>query len=191
MAERAWLGSLGATAFCGDGARPHHHSWMRISVACAWHQARFCQGMAGRDRGLPCRVRDKERARSRTRAGAPAYARAPRIIDRRLRATSLTPPRQLILAVAGAVAGKSRGIGPQTLRESNDMAATIATGAPVRAAKPWYKILYLQVLIAILLGVVIGWLWPNLATHDLLKALGHRFIKLIKMWIPPTLSSTV
>ena len=33
------------------------------------------------------------------------------------------------------------------------MSAVIATGAPPRAAKPWYKILYVQVLIAILLGV--------------------------------------
>src|SRR5260370_38978394 len=148
--------------------------------------------MAGGDRALPWRVSDQERARSRPRAGAPAYARAPRIIDRRLRATSLTPPRQLILAVAvGAAAGKSRGIGPRTLRESNDMAATIATGAPVRAAKPWYKILYLQVLIAILLGVVIGWLWPNLATNDWIKALGDGFIKLIKMVIAPIIFCTV
>src|SRR5258708_28418950 len=148
------MGSQGASVCCGDGARPHHHSWMRLRVACAWHQARFCQGMASRDRALPRRLRDKERARSRPRAGAPAYARAPRIIDRRLRATSLTPPRQLILAVAvGAAAGKSRGIGPRTLRERNDMAATIATAAPVRAAKPSYKILYLQGLIPILLRV--------------------------------------
>ena len=42
------------------------------------------------------------------------------------------------------------------------MAATIATAAPARAAKPWYKILYVQVLIAIVLGVVVGWLWPHL-----------------------------
>ncbi|HEX9469344.1 MAG TPA: C4-dicarboxylate transporter DctA [Bradyrhizobium sp.] len=71
------------------------------------------------------------------------------------------------------------------------MAATIATGAPVRAAKPWYKILYLQVLIAILLGVVIGWLWPNLATNDWIKALGDGFIKLIKMVIAPIIFCTV
>ena len=32
------------------------------------------------------------------------------------------------------------------------MAATIATGAPVSAAKPWYRVLYVQVLIAIVLG---------------------------------------
>ena len=31
------------------------------------------------------------------------------------------------------------------------MTATIATAAPTRAAKPWYKVLYVQVLIAIFL----------------------------------------
>jgi aerobic C4-dicarboxylate transport protein len=71
------------------------------------------------------------------------------------------------------------------------MAATIATEAPVRAAKPWYKVLYLQVLIAILLGVLIGWLWPNLATNDWIKALGDGFIKLIKMVIAPIIFCTV
>src|SRR5258708_35286261 len=73
----------------------------------------------------------------------------------------------------------------------NEMAATIATEAPVRAAKPWYKILYLQVLIAILLGVLIGALWPNLATNDWIKALGDGFIKLIKMVIAPIIFCTV
>ena len=41
------------------------------------------------------------------------------------------------------------------------MAATIATEAPVSAAKPskpWYKVLYVQVLIAIVLGALVGWL---------------------------------
>src|SRR6201990_793226 len=71
------------------------------------------------------------------------------------------------------------------------MATVIATGAPARAAKPWYKILYVQVLIAILLGVVVGWLWPNLATNDWIKALGDGFIKLIKMVIAPIIFCTV
>src|SRR3979490_3129307 len=66
-----------------------------------------------------------------------------------------------------------------------------ATGARARAAKPWYKILYLQVLIAILLGVVVGWLWPDLATNDWIKALGDGFIKLIKMVIAPIIFCTV
>src|ERR1700679_805966 len=71
------------------------------------------------------------------------------------------------------------------------MAATIATGARASSAKPWYKILYLQVLIAILLGIVIGALWPNLATNDWIKALGDGFIKLIKMVIAPIIFCTV
>src|ERR1700755_204167 len=71
------------------------------------------------------------------------------------------------------------------------MATVIATGAPARPAKPWYKILYVQVLIAILLGVVVGWLWPHLANNDWIKALGDGFIKLIKMVIAPIIFCTV
>src|SRR3954464_8107460 len=68
---------------------------------------------------------------------------------------------------------------------------TAATTARAREAKPWYKILYIQVLIAILLGVVVGWLWPNFATNDWIKALGDGFIKLIKMVIAPIIFCTV
>jgi len=71
------------------------------------------------------------------------------------------------------------------------MAPTMVPAAPARAAKPWYKILYVQVLIAILLGVVVGWLWPVLATNDWIKALGDGFIKLIKMVIAPIIFCTV
>jgi aerobic C4-dicarboxylate transport protein len=71
------------------------------------------------------------------------------------------------------------------------MSATIATGTAPHAAKPWYKILYLQVLIAILLGVVVGWLLPDLATNQWIKALGDGFIKLIKMVIAPIIFCTV
>jgi aerobic C4-dicarboxylate transport protein len=69
---------------------------------------------------------------------------------------------------------------------------TTATIGQARAeARPWYKILYVQVLIAILLGVVVGWLWPSLATNDWIKALGDGFIKLIKMVIAPIIFCTV
>src|SRR6201999_1500246 len=61
----------------------------------------------------------------------------------------------------------------------------------VSTSKPWYRILYVQVLIAIVLGVVIGWLWPGLATNDWIKALGDGFIKLIKMVIAPIIFCTV
>src|SRR5712671_1179800 len=70
-------------------------------------------------------------------------------------------------------------------------ATTIATGAPASAAKPWYRILYVQVLIAIVLGALVGWLWPGLATNDWIKALGDGFIKLIKMVIAPIIFCTV
>src|SRR6202048_4855716 len=70
------------------------------------------------------------------------------------------------------------------------MAAAITTDARAGAARPWYKILYVQVLIAILLGVVVGWLAPTIATNDWIKALGDGFIKLIKMVIAPVLFLT-
>src|ERR1700754_349843 len=75
------------------------------------------------------------------------------------------------------------------------MAATAVTATPtsepVRAAKPWYKVLYVQVLIAILLGALFGWLAPAYATNDWIKALGDGFIKLIKMVIAPIIFCTV
>src|ERR1700710_54687 len=71
------------------------------------------------------------------------------------------------------------------------MTATIATAAPTSAAKPWYKVLYVQVLIAIVIGALFGWLEPAYATSDWIKALGDGFIKLIKMVIAPIIFCTV
>jgi aerobic C4-dicarboxylate transport protein len=71
------------------------------------------------------------------------------------------------------------------------MSAVIATGAPPKVAKPWYKILYVQVLIAILIGILVGWKYPDLAKNDWIKALGDGFIKLIKMVIAPIIFCTV
>ncbi|WP_018319648.1 C4-dicarboxylate transporter DctA [Bradyrhizobium sp. WSM2793] len=68
---------------------------------------------------------------------------------------------------------------------------TMATAAPARASQAWYKILYVQVLIAIVIGAVVGCLWPSVATSDWVKALGDGFIKLIKMVIAPIIFCTV
>ncbi|MCC8977982.1 C4-dicarboxylate transporter DctA [Bradyrhizobium acaciae] len=68
---------------------------------------------------------------------------------------------------------------------------TMATVAPARASQTWYKILYVQVLIAIVVGALVGWLWPAVATNDWVKALGDGFIKLIKMVIAPIIFCTV
>ncbi len=66
-----------------------------------------------------------------------------------------------------------------------------ATQATAQAAKPWYKILYVQVLIAILIAIVVGWKLPDVATNDWIKALGDGFIKLIRMVIAPIIFCTV
>ncbi|SEP20803.1 dicarboxylate/amino acid:cation symporter [Rhodopseudomonas pseudopalustris] len=58
-------------------------------------------------------------------------------------------------------------------------------------SKPWYKVLYVQVLIAIVLGVLLGWVSPHLATNPWIKALGDGFVKLIKMVIAPIIFCTV
>jgi len=68
---------------------------------------------------------------------------------------------------------------------------TMATAAPARASQAWYKILYVQVLIAILIGAMVGCLWPSVATSEWVKALGDGFIKLIKMVIAPIIFCTV
>ena len=60
-----------------------------------------------------------------------------------------------------------------------------ATGAHV----PWYRVLYIQVLIAIVLGVLLGWYSPK--TGVSLKWLGDAFIALIKMLIAPIIFCTI
>src|SRR6266478_2168526 len=55
--------------------------------------------------------------------------------------------------------------------------------------KPWYRILYVQVLVAIALGVAVGHFWPATAVE--MKPLGDGFIKLIKMVIALVIFCTV
>ncbi|GGE73806.1 dicarboxylate/amino acid:cation symporter [Massilia psychrophila] len=55
--------------------------------------------------------------------------------------------------------------------------------------KPFYKILYVQVLFAIVCGVLLGIFYPALAVD--MKPLGDGFIKLIKMIIAPVIFCTV
>src|SRR3954451_12673207 len=57
------------------------------------------------------------------------------------------------------------------------------------ARRPIWKSLYVQVLVAIALGVLVGWLWPT--TGAALKPLGDAFIKLVKMIITPVIFLTV
>jgi aerobic C4-dicarboxylate transport protein len=57
------------------------------------------------------------------------------------------------------------------------------------ARQPWYKVLYIQVLIAIALGVVLGYVAPETAKS--VKWLGDAFIALIKMMIAPVIFCTI
>jgi aerobic C4-dicarboxylate transport protein len=60
---------------------------------------------------------------------------------------------------------------------------------PAVHRQPWYRILYVQVLIAIVLGILIGYFDPDLGKE--LKPLGDGFIALIKMMIAPVIFCTV
>ena len=57
------------------------------------------------------------------------------------------------------------------------------------APKPWYSILYVQVIIAVTFGVIVGYFWPEVGKS--LKPLGDGFIKLVKMMIAPIIFCTV
>ncbi|HVF36425.1 MAG TPA: dicarboxylate/amino acid:cation symporter [Sphingomicrobium sp.] len=69
------------------------------------------------------------------------------------------------------------------------MAIEIDPGATIPAARPWYRHLYLQVLVAILLGILVGHFAPP--TGEALKPLGDGFIKLVKMIIAPVIFLTI
>ena len=55
--------------------------------------------------------------------------------------------------------------------------------------RPWYRILYVQVLIAIALGILLGRVYPQAGVA--MKPLGDGFIALIRMMIAPVIFCTV
>ncbi len=57
------------------------------------------------------------------------------------------------------------------------------------APKPLYRQLYFQVVTAIIIGVLVGYLWPDIGAS--LKPLGDAFVKLVKMIIAPVIFLTV
>jgi aerobic C4-dicarboxylate transport protein len=58
-----------------------------------------------------------------------------------------------------------------------------------RRARPLYKDLSLQTLVAMLLGTLVGYLWPQSA--DSLRPLGDLFIRLVRMIVAPIIFCTV
>ena len=62
--------------------------------------------------------------------------------------------------------------------------------AAIQASKtPWYRILYVQVLLAVAAGILVGAFFPEFGKS--LKPLGDGFIKLVKMMIAPIIFCTV
>jgi len=72
-------------------------------------------------------------------------------------------------------------------RKGSRVAGIRTAEAP--AKRPLWTQLYLQVLVAIALGALIGHFWPQ--TGESLKPLGDAFIKLVKMIIAPVIFLTV
>jgi aerobic C4-dicarboxylate transport protein len=69
------------------------------------------------------------------------------------------------------------------------MAAISADQAPAHKPKRLYKSLYFQVICAIVIGILLGYFYPELGAS--MKPLGDAFIKLIKMIIAPIIFLTV
>src|ERR1700730_13584619 len=66
---------------------------------------------------------------------------------------------------------------------------TVEAVLPRKTSKPIYQDLSLQILLAMVAGVAVGWLWPGSA--DTLKPLGDLFIRLVRMVVAPIIFCTV
>lgn len=61
--------------------------------------------------------------------------------------------------------------------------------SPAVKSTPWYRVLYIQVLIAVAIGICVGHFFPDFGQK--LKPFGDGFIKLVKMIIAPIIFCTV
>jgi aerobic C4-dicarboxylate transport protein len=76
----------------------------------------------------------------------------------------------------------------QTPAAKFDVAQVSHVGAP-RRVRAWYKHLSVQILLAMVLGVTVGYVRPG--TAGALKPLGDLFIKLVRMLVAPIIFCTV
>ena len=65
----------------------------------------------------------------------------------------------------------------------------VSQAAAIPRARSWYKHLSFQILLAMMLGAIVGRLWPERA--DAFKPLGDLFIKLVRMLVAPIIFCTV
>src|SRR3954471_6052669 len=73
------------------------------------------------------------------------------------------------------------------MKHSTDAPVPAASGTAKR--KPWYRQLYVQVLIAIVIGVFVGWRWPDLG--EAMQPIGTTFVTAMKMLIGPIVFLTI
>jgi aerobic C4-dicarboxylate transport protein len=69
------------------------------------------------------------------------------------------------------------------------MASVTTSQGSAPAKKAWYRSIYLQVIVAIILGICFGHFYPEMAAS--MKPLADGFIKLIKMVIGPIIFCTI
>jgi aerobic C4-dicarboxylate transport protein len=76
---------------------------------------------------------------------------------------------------------------PTTAKESGATAVNQVATTP--RARAWYKHLSVQILLALVLGGIVGYVWP--ASAETLKPLGDLFIKLVRMLVAPIIFCTI
>jgi aerobic C4-dicarboxylate transport protein len=72
---------------------------------------------------------------------------------------------------------------------ANSDGTQASRAAEVPRPRAWYKHLSFQILIGMLLGVIVGYAWPQRA--EMLKPLGDLFIRLVRMLVAPIIFCTV
>jgi aerobic C4-dicarboxylate transport protein len=77
----------------------------------------------------------------------------------------------------------------QTPITKPDEAEAIPSSATPRKRRAWYQHLSFQILLAMILGVIVGHTWPQHA--DAWKPLGDLFIKIVRMLVAPIIFCTV
>jgi aerobic C4-dicarboxylate transport protein len=63
--------------------------------------------------------------------------------------------------------------------------------AQPKTKKPFWSLLYVQVLAGIVIGAAIGLIWPNIAAQPWMKAIGDGFVNALKMMIAVLIFCTV
>ena len=70
------------------------------------------------------------------------------------------------------------------------MALSWQTNQPATVKKTkWYRQLYFWVLVAIVLGMLVGWLWPD--TGEAMEPIGTTFVTAMRMLIGPIVFLTI